>query len=1166
MTLPLQLKQGVVAVLLICAFVLQGTMSVLAGTTGGLSGTLVDTASSSPIAGARITAASPSQTATATTDASGRFSFVSLAPDTYTISAAATSAYDAVSLTGITVLADQTQTVSMQQAAKLRQIGSVTSRANSALVKPGTTADVYSIGALQQSKAASLGGGGTLDSAWSAITSVPGVFVLPGQNGYIGAGSGTLSIRGGAYDQVGYELDGIPVNRSFDNYPSNSLSSLGQQELQVYTGATPANAEASGLSGYINQVIRTGTSPAYRSIDLGIGSPTLYNKLNFETGGANPAHTFSYYLGLGLYNQNARFIDQFNGAGVSRDFGVPLASCDPTAITPAIAPSCYSPGGADYTNGGATPAYVQGPAPYGNGAIATVQQRDSILNLHFGLPQKNGGRDDIQVFYDNSHLTNIGLNSINDAGGAALLNAIGAATTYGDGYQTTIPYGTLLGPSYTGGGVQTYLFPQSPNGRAFGAAIDPNLRDEFTNSQEILKIQYQKNFGSNAYLRVYGYTNYSNWLNNGPNSFNENYLGFDPSDYIVASHSRGLSATFSDQINAQNLLSLQGSYTTATSVRFNNSGIGHVNGAVGYLVDGNNPGSGVCYTPTGTAVPGCNYAGTAGTAFGDFTLQQALTNTVTPATGTCGTGPCKYLVVANGPAGSYNTVVPRFMSASLTDNWKPSDKLNFNLGIRFDQFQFHGSDTTNSIARTLYFNAYNLTHPATPLDNASAQVFTYDVLQPRAGFTYSIDPRTVVRASYGRYAQPPNAAFEQYDYQQPNSLGPLSNFVQFGLPNTPGHPVRPEISNNYDLSLEHQFAGDTSVKLTPFLRKTQDQIQNFFLDQRTGFTSGLNVGHQTSEGLELELDKGDFARNGFAGRLSFAYTHSFVRYDREPNGSSLVDPINAAISQYNAYTAAGGGAACYTLATSTANGVPTPCGPGTVANPYFNDHVQALLDPNGSYPTFTNFPGGVGSVAISAGAPYVATMILQYKHGPLAITPAVQFFAGQRFGAPENTPGIQPDLCTAVLPSSATGDPRYRVGAPGGQPYDSTGCGAGGINIPDPATGRFDAVGQFIEPAQLSLHLQASYDVSKRVSLVANFANIVSRCFGGNAPASIAVGGACSYGLTAGAGSGPAAIGNFYNPGFALQPSLNRPYEPTFGPGFGTGFPFNMYFEARVKI
>ncbi|HEY4441813.1 MAG TPA: TonB-dependent receptor, partial [Candidatus Elarobacter sp.] len=760
------------------------------------------------MASARVTASSPSQSATATTDASGRFSFVSLAPDTYILMVAPTSIYDAATVSGVTVLADQTQSVTVQQSAKLKTIGAVTSRAASALVKPGTTADVYSISALQQDKASALGGGGNLNSAWSAISSVPGVFVLPGQNGYIGAAP-TLSIRGGDYDQIGYELDGIPVNRAFDNYPSNSLSSLGQQELQVYTGAAPANAEASGLSGYINQVIKSGTAPAYRSLDFGIGSTTLYNKLAFETGGASPSRTFSYYAGFGGYNQDTRVFDQFNGASLSRDFGPPLAACDPS-FSPTLAPSCFDPRtGASYLNGGQTPAYVLGPANYGTGIPSRIDQRDSIVNVHLGIPRKSGDRDDVQLLWDNTHISNVGFNSINDAGGAAYLQAIGASTTYADGYQTTIPYGTLLGPGYTGGGVKPYLFPESPGGRAMFAQIAPNLRDEFVNDQGILKLQYQRNFGTSAFLRVYGYTYYSDWLNNGPNSFNENYLAFDTADYQVANHTRGLSAMYSAQINPQNLLTLQGSYTTAHSYRFNDSGIGIGNTTVGYLVDSTNPASGYCYmqapggTGAATAVKGCNFGAGGTGAFTHFTLQQALTNSVQPASGTCGGGACEYLVVAGGPSGSFNTVVPKFAAFSLTDNWKPTDKLNVNVGVRYDSFVFGGADTTNSIARALYFSAYNLTH-ALPLNNASAQVESYRVLQPRAGLTYTIDPRTVIRASYGRYAEPPNAAFEQYNYLQPNSTGLLANFTRFGLPNTPGHDVRPEISNNYDLSFEHQ--------------------------------------------------------------------------------------------------------------------------------------------------------------------------------------------------------------------------------------------------------------------------------------------------------------------------------------------------------------------------
>ncbi len=1167
-----RMRRSIGAALMVFAFVLQGTTSVLAGTTGAISGDVVDASTKKPITGARVSAVSPSQSSVTTTDASGRFSFVSLTPDTYTIGVGATAGYDAASISGVTVQADQTLSLSISQPAKLRQIGSVTSRAAAALVKAGTTADVYSINAVTQDKSSALGGGGTLNSAWSAISSVPGVYVAPNQQGYIGAAA-TLSIRGGDYDQIGYELDGIPVNRAFDNYPSGPVSSLGQQELQVYTGAPSANAEANGISGYINQVIRTGTAPASRTLTLATGAPVYYGKLAFETGGANPSRTFSYYLGAGAYNQNYRYYDQYNGSSLQTMWGAPLAPCDPTAISQALAPSCYGPHGQDYTNGGRTPAYVLGPYQYGT--ISNVHDSDTILNFHVGIPRKDGNRDDVQLLFDNNFINNVYYNSTNDAGGTAYANAIGLGTpTYADGFQFTgAPLGTVFAPGYVGGGVSPYLYPDSPGGRAMGAAIAPDRRDAFTNDQSIVKLQYQHNFGTSAFLRVYGYTYYSDWLQNAPQSRYANYIGPLPSQYLLDSHSRGVSANFSDQLNSAHLFSLQGSYVTASTMRYNNSGIGQT-GSIGYLVDSGNPYSGVCYNPNFDPVSGA-YLGTnasapcnQGGSFA-FTLRQAFNGTVRPAStfGTCGTAACSYVLALNGAGATFNTVVPKFYAFSLTDQWKPNDRWNVNLGLRFDRFAFDGADTTNGgQARALWYNAWNLANPTNQLVNVPSQVEAYNEWQPRVGATYSIDPRTVLRASYGRYAEAPNSAFEQYNYLQANSPPKLAPFGAFGLPTTPGHPVRPMVANNYDFSYEHQFQGDTSVKLTPFLRKTQDQIQQFYLDQKTSFVSGLNVGRQTSQGLEFELDKGDFSRNGFAGRLTFTYTNSYINYTKLGGGLSVVDGFNQAISSYNAYTRGGGGAPCYTLGHTNAAGNLVPgvadpaCAAGSVANPYYNAPTQSLMDPNGNYATFSLLPGGIGGAPVTSyGAPFVTTLLMQYKKGPLAITPALQFSGGARYGVPESTPGINPEQCLGTIAGSPNGDPRYPYGAPGGAPFDAATCAAGAV-IPNPFSGRFDTIGAFVAPNTIQLHTQITYDVNKRVTLVGNFANIVNRCWGGT-KVPFAVNHACGYAPTYGAGSGPQPIGNAFNPGWNVQPILATPYDPVF-----PGFPFNMYFEARIKL
>ena len=1187
MAIPSQVRRGIVAVLLFIAMVLQGTTSVLAGTTGALSGTIVDPQSNAPVGGAHITAASPSQTATTTSDPGGRFTFISLAPDTYTVSVNATDSRDAISVSGVTVQADQTQTISLQQPTKLKVIGSVTSRAAASLVKPGTTADVYSINAVTQDKASAAGGGGNLNSAWSAIATVPGVYVAPNQQGYIGAGP-SLSIRGGDYDQIGYELDGVPLNRAFDQYPSGPLSSLGQQEVQVYTGAPAANAEANGISGYINQVIRTGTAPATRNLTLAVGSPTLYNKISFEAGGSNPSRTFSYYLGAGAYNQDYRYYDNSNGNGISNTWGTPLAPCPPPGpgVTAAALPSCFAPNGQQYfTTGGASPYGAQALAPFNYGLQSAVQDRDTVLNLHFGLPQKSGSKDDVQFLLDINHISNPYYSSTNDAGGPGYLTAIGTLYPpspadppgltppfYTDSYWFSgAPTGTVLPVSYTGGGTQIYTFPQSPNGRAFDSIVPYNQRDQFVNDQSILKLQYQHNFGTSAYLRAYVYTYYSDWLMTSPQFTLSDSIGPVSPDYELNSHTRGVSAQFSDQLNSQHLFTLQGGYTTAETTRDNNTGF--ISGLyplfgipdsinprtlVGVLVNSANPYNGQCYTHAGVAVNCFNSSGTGlNSGLGGFTLAEAagMGAGVTPATGTCGTGPCAYMVAGNGIYATYNTVVPKFYSFSMSDHWTPTSKLNIDLGLRFDRFEYDGSDTTGTAARTFWYNAWNNQFPTNPQFNVPSQIEAYNEWQPRLGLTYTVDPRTVIRASYGRYAEAPNSAFEQYTTLQPDTPLVTEGFTAFGF-NTPGHYVPPEVSNNYDLSFEHQFGSDTAVKVTPFIRKTQDQIQQFFLDQRTNFVSGLNVGRQTSQGVEFELDKGDFSRNGLATRLTFTYTNSYINYTSFQNGGSIIDGINAQITAYNAFTKAGGGSACYTTAGAAA---PT-CPAGSVANPYYNAPAQSLFNVNGSYSPYDTFPAGIGGGGYTQyGAPYVATWMVQYKHGPLAITPALQFFGGARYGAPGSTPGIDPTSCGAILTSATAGDPRYPYGAVGGSPYDSTTCG-NEIAIPDTFTGKFDNLGSFVEPSQILLHTQVSYDINKRMTLVATFANIINHCFGGSS-VPWAVSNACTYTSPTEVGGGFQPTGNFYNPGFALQPQTTVPYGPTF-----PLFPFNMYFELRMKI
>jgi hypothetical protein len=398
-----------------------------------------------------------------------------------------------------------------------------------------------------------------------------------------------------------------------------------------------------------------------------------------------------------------------------------------------------------------------------------------------------------------------------------------------------------------------------------------------------------------------------------------------------------------------------------------------------------------------------------------------------------------------------------------------------------------------------------------------------------------------------------------------------TNFYAFGR-TSPGYPVAPSTSLNYDVSWEHVFKGtDMSFKMTPFLRQTQNQIQNFFLDQKTAFISGLNVGDQRSQGVEFQFQKGDFSRNGFAGQLAFTYTNSYIHYGTLPSGAygtTVITGTNQVISDYNAYTSAcapGGkyvgkigynhvplcgnatnaqgatvaAAPCYTTAGAP---VYTGCNGADVGNPYWNK-PQLQIDPGTAFPTFDIFPGGIGSGASSYGVPYFASLILNYKHDRLTFTPSFQFEAGGKYGVPQTNPGINPAACPDVLPGVG--------GANGGGRYNGLTCGQL-TAVPDTYTGVFDPLGSFTQPNLIAMNAQVSYEVSPRLTINAVFANIFNSCWGGTqAPWTSGNHNVCGYG--AGGFEGEInPVGNTANPagyhGSIVQPFVKYPYSPLFGP------------------
>ncbi|HEV3089339.1 MAG TPA: TonB-dependent receptor [Candidatus Elarobacter sp.] len=1217
---------------LVVAFALSGVFqspAALAGTTGSIVGTVTDGKNQQPLAGVRVEASSPSQNASTVTDAGGRFTFISLGPDTYALTLSK-NAYERLVVGGITVQADQQLSQQLTLQPSLQQIGHVTARSPLDLVKPGTTTDVYSVGPAVTAAAAPLGGGGSLNQAYSAIASVPGVFVPPGQQGV----NQSVFIRGGYYDQIGYEYDGVPMNRSFDNYPGYSASTLGQQELQVYAGGAGAGAGATGLAGFINQIVRTGTYPGFTTLAGSIGAPTFDHDLAFETGGATPSRSFSYYVAALGANQGYRYFDNANGAGLTALYPNAIGPSNQTTnlhYYPAIYPSCNadlsSPALAVQNTEWSDPGCFSGMNPvYGN--IAQIRDRNAVANFHIAIPHRNDGtRDDVQLLYNTSAQYRQYYSGLGDVspGIASYL----APVSWPD--RLTYPVGTpFLAPATTP--VIAYPFPGSPDTRCFNttiavpgqcasgspALLPANYRDARWDTQDVVKLQYQKNIGTSAYVRLFGYSQYSNTNRSGA-SRRALGSGFGVSnyDYEVDSHKSGVDLQFGDQINAAHQLSGWLQYSAEKLLRINNFNYLNssstqttnlTNGKQCFAASNGTAANGIDAFTAGAPAP-CNDPITQGT-FRRPTLGQAATcssaGTPIPAAA-CAAGASWALTYTGNQAG-LNAVRPHAIAASLSDEWKPNDRLDINLGVRFVRDTYDMA-STNTPGKNFWFAAaqreycYNpstlqpvfvpqppqsqskeipyvsfncpvdassgtpvqTVHPDGQnghllLSNTYDPTLTQSVFLPRVGLTFTPNRDTVLRFSAGRYWQEPQAYEVQYNSWEENLANQLIGFFPYGF-TTPRHDALPQYSNNFDFSYERHFPGtDTSLKLTPYYRWATNQLYTVSV---YGQSPALNTGIQRSQGIELQLTKGDFRRNGFAAVFSYTFLDSKEKWanfggtNRNP-----VDVFNDYIKQYNALTQAGGGAPCY---KRTATAAPDPaCGSSSILNPYYTTAPQPLFDRNGWYDAGLDVPYL---------SPNVFVLVGNYRHDRLAISPSFQLNQGTTYGSPSDVVGIDPRTCRINQAGSG-----FTTGNPQAADYTSCRVAAtpsGNVYTPNPETGHFDRFGEFRQPWQFNLGMQVSYDLSSRVTAKLLVTNLLNRCFGGSstpwsrayAPSS----NVCGY------QSNTFYINNFYNGsspndvaanGVPLNPYFAHSFVPSYADptSFGYANPLNVYVQLRIRL
>ncbi|HZZ64110.1 MAG TPA: TonB-dependent receptor, partial [Candidatus Baltobacteraceae bacterium] len=793
------------------------------------------------------------------------------------------------------------------------------------------------------------------------------------------------------------------------------------------------------------------------------------------------------------------------------------------------------------------------------------QDRETVANVHFGIPHRfDTGRDDIQLLYVVGNLYTGFYSSANDIGAANVTPCTPSAAlpycnpstlaNYWPGYP--IPwldstyYTGQLGQAPNSNDVVAGVFPSSPTQRVYNYAspsgfngtsyIDPSDRDTSSNAFAIEKLQYQRNFSSSSFLRFGAYGEYTNWFIFGPNASQLTFGAALP-DYEVLGHIFGGNLTYANQLSSQHQLTAKLSYMTQKlqtyNAQFGATGLGTI---LSSYVDN----SGNCYNFTTGALWSCYDAGSQGGLQDDGSINLTPSGAV-PANSPAALAGAHWTMTENGYAAQVDNVTPYFSSAAITDVYHPNEKLTVNFGARFDSFSYRLNDLKSGYpTRQFWFNAFNRENcgapgfapvsiwnpntltfgtcpagftpmwngsgptPGVGLTNVGASTTTANVFQPRVAFTWALGPDTVIRGSYGKYARPAATSYQQYNTWQQDLASFISQFYAFGY-TTPVHDVRPDTADNADISWEQRVKGTAlSFKVTPFYRRTQNQLQYLAINPLQGTLAGLNIGTQVNAGVEFSAQYGDFSRDGLSGILSYTYTNSKVKYAAVSNGASVIDTLNNYIAQYNSYTkscnpsvnpaAAQPGtsayAACGTALWGGQNAAPSlvNASASPITNPYYNQSAQPLLSRDAWYAPYDVTPAPF-TAANGFETPDVVTMILNYRKGRFAITPSLIYSSGSVYGSPLVYPGYVPQSCTA--------DPASTPLTPGVSCTGSytTGTGAvespGAVFLPDPYTGKFDAPGSLQEPSQLTLNLQMAYDISPRLTLTLIANNVYNKCY-----------------------------------------------------------------------
>ena len=261
-------------------------------TTGLISGT-VTAADGNALAGATVSAASPSGRYSSVTDARGRFTILGVVPDVYVVAVEA-SGYEGAARSDVRVSSGAEQHAAFTLEKTVRTIGSV--RARNELFTPGATTDAFTVnGAAARAQFPTTSSAGlasyTQGTVQGAIANVPGVDLDPFANAIL---------RGDRVSDAVFDFDSIPIPQGLIAEPGGNVD--GAQLPTTGIAATNVvlagytNESDNALGGVINQIPAVGSYPARATFEIAGGAGTLYQFASSQILGASPDLKWRYAL------------------------------------------------------------------------------------------------------------------------------------------------------------------------------------------------------------------------------------------------------------------------------------------------------------------------------------------------------------------------------------------------------------------------------------------------------------------------------------------------------------------------------------------------------------------------------------------------------------------------------------------------------------------------------------------------------------------------------------------------------------------------------------------------------------------------------------------------------------------------------------------------------